>query len=67
MNALDNEREGRATDMLLNYETIKYFCAEGRELAGYDAATRSYQAAEYWQVRVCCVYIRAFIGSRVED
>jgi ABC-type transport system involved in Fe-S cluster assembly fused permease/ATPase subunit len=22
MNALDNEREGRATDVLLNYETV---------------------------------------------
>jgi len=43
MNALDNERESRATDMLLNYETIKYFCAEGPELSGYDAATRKYQ------------------------
>lgn len=50
MNALDNERESRATDMLLNYETIKYFCAEEAELSGYDTATRKYQAAEYWQV-----------------
>ena len=25
MNALDNAREARATDMLLNYETVKYF------------------------------------------
>lgn len=49
MNALDNERESRATDMLLNYETIKYFCAESAELSGYDTATRKYQAAEYWQ------------------
>lgn len=23
MNALDNEREGRATDVLLNYETVR--------------------------------------------
>jgi ABC-type transport system involved in Fe-S cluster assembly fused permease/ATPase subunit len=70
MNALDNERESRATDMLLNYETIKYFCAEGRELDGYDDATRKYQAAEYWQVRCvrargvysCCA--RAHAASR---
>ncbi|GFR40170.1 hypothetical protein Agub_g727 [Astrephomene gubernaculifera] len=50
MNALDNAREGRATDMLLNYETVKYFCNERFELAGYDNATRQYQAAEYWQM-----------------
>lgn len=45
MNALDNERESRATDMLLNYETIKYFTAENAELSGYDTATRKYQAS----------------------
>ncbi|GIL72034.1 hypothetical protein Vretimale_559 [Volvox reticuliferus] len=50
MNALDNAREGRATDMLLNYETVKYFCNEKFELDGYDNATRQYQAAEYWQM-----------------
>ncbi|KAG2501077.1 hypothetical protein HYH03_000896 [Edaphochlamys debaryana] len=50
MNALDNAREGRATDMLLNYETVKYFCNEHFELNGYDSATRQYQAAEYWQM-----------------
>ncbi|KAI8474748.1 MAG: ABC transporter type 1, transmembrane domain-containing protein [Monoraphidium minutum] len=50
MNALDNEREGRATDVLLNYETVKYFGNEAFELAGYDTATRKYQAAEYWQM-----------------
>jgi ABC-type transport system involved in Fe-S cluster assembly fused permease/ATPase subunit len=47
MNALDNERESRATDMLLNYETIKYFCAEEPELSGYDTATRKYQVSTY--------------------
>ncbi|KAF6265156.1 hypothetical protein COO60DRAFT_1697984 [Scenedesmus sp. NREL 46B-D3] len=50
MNALDNERESRATDVLLGYETVKYFCNEGFELAQYDKATRQYQAAEYWQL-----------------
>lgn len=30
MNALDNAREGRATDMLLNYETG--VCAGGRRM-----------------------------------
>mmetsp|Transcript_18402 Transcript_18402/g.51583 ORF Transcript_18402/g.51583 Transcript_18402/m.51583 type:complete len:1155 (+) Transcript_18402:140-3604(+) len=50
MNALDNAREARATDMLLNYETVKLFCAESLEVNQYDAATRQYQAAEYWQL-----------------
>ncbi|WIA38058.1 hypothetical protein OEZ86_001427 [Tetradesmus obliquus] len=50
MNALDNERESRATDVLLGYETVKYFCNEDFELALYDKATRQYQAAEYWQL-----------------
>jgi ABC-type transport system involved in Fe-S cluster assembly fused permease/ATPase subunit len=43
MNALDNERESRATDMLLNYETVKYFCNELFELRVFDDATRQYQ------------------------
>ncbi len=47
MNALDNAREGRATDMLLNYETVKYFCNEKFELAGYDNATRQYQVGRH--------------------
>jgi ABC-type transport system involved in Fe-S cluster assembly fused permease/ATPase subunit len=43
MNALDNQRESRATDVLLGYETVKYFCNEDFELAQYDKATRQYQ------------------------
>ncbi|KAF8055403.1 Abcb6 [Scenedesmus sp. PABB004] len=50
MNALDNAREGRATDVLLNYETVKIFGAEGLELRGFHDATTRYQAAEYWQL-----------------
>jgi ABC-type transport system involved in Fe-S cluster assembly fused permease/ATPase subunit len=46
MNSLDNEREGRATDVLLNYETVKVFTAERHELASYDNATRKYQARQ---------------------
>ena len=46
MNSLDNEREGRATDVLLNYETVKVFTAERQELAPYDNATRKYQARQ---------------------
>lgn len=47
MNALDNAREGRATDMLLNYETVKFFCNEQLELKTYDTALRQYQVGCY--------------------
>ena len=50
MNALDNQREGRAIDVLLNYETVKLFVAERRELSTYDQSIRAYQTAEYWQL-----------------
>jgi ATP-binding cassette, subfamily B, heavy metal transporter len=35
----------RAVDSLLNYETVKYFNAEKREVAGYEAVARSYADA----------------------
>jgi len=38
MNALESEANDRAVDSLLNYETVKYFNAESRELAAYDRA-----------------------------
>lgn len=38
MNSLDNARDARATDMLLNYETIKYFTGEDWELRKYANA-----------------------------
>jgi ABC-type transport system involved in Fe-S cluster assembly fused permease/ATPase subunit len=53
MNALDNERESRATDVLLGYETVKYFCNEDFELAQYDKATRQYQVGP-WVCYWCC-------------
>lgn len=43
MNALDGAREGRVTDMLLNYEAVKLATAEGYECARFDDATRQYQ------------------------
>jgi ATP-binding cassette subfamily B (MDR/TAP) protein 6 len=50
MNALDNQREGRAMDVLLNYDTVKLFAAEEHELKAYDRSIKAYQAAEYWQL-----------------
>ena len=45
MNQLDGQALGRAVDSLLNYETVKYFAAEGREQARYSAATSAYANA----------------------
>ena len=45
MNELDGTALARAVDSLLNYETVKYFGAEDRELDRYGRATRAYAAA----------------------
>ena len=45
MNKLDGQALGRAVDSLLNYETVKYFGAEGRERARYAQATSAYANA----------------------
>ena len=45
MNRLDGQAMARAVDSLLNYETVKYFSAEPRELERYGQATRAYAQA----------------------
>jgi ATP-binding cassette subfamily B protein len=45
MNEVDNQAIGRAVDSLLNYETVKYFSAEGREAERYGRAVRRYADA----------------------
>ena len=45
MNDLDTLTIGRSVDSLLNYETVKYFGAEDREVARYSAAVRRYADA----------------------
>ncbi|MDT8345524.1 MAG: ABC transporter ATP-binding protein/permease [Thermohalobaculum sp.] len=45
MNKDDQDAHQKAVDSLLNYETVKYFNAEGRESARYDRAMASYQEA----------------------
>lgn len=42
MNDLDSEALAKAVDSLLNYETVKYFGAEGRESQRYNRATQAY-------------------------
>ena len=45
MNRKDNEAAAKAVDSLLNYETVKYFNAEGFETARYDGAMSGYMRA----------------------
>jgi ABC-type transport system involved in Fe-S cluster assembly fused permease/ATPase subunit len=41
----DNEFNQKATDALLNFETVKYFCAESHEEQRYDTALKEYSGA----------------------
>lgn len=45
MNSRDTESWARAVDSLLNYETVKYFDAESREVKRYDVAMEAYAKA----------------------
>ncbi len=45
MNDQDTDANQKAVDSLLNFETVKYFGAESREAARYDAAMRGYEVA----------------------
>ncbi|WP_409562913.1 ABCB family ABC transporter ATP-binding protein/permease [Hyphomicrobium sp. MC8b] len=45
MNESDTDANTKAIDSLLNYETVKYFGAEGREAARYDKSMASYEKA----------------------
>ena len=45
MNDADTAANQKAIDSLLNFETVKYFSAEGREAARYDASMERYEQA----------------------
>ncbi|NJM49751.1 MAG: ABC transporter ATP-binding protein/permease [Sphingomonadales bacterium] len=45
MNDLDTITVSRSVDSLLNYETVKYFSAEPREIIRYEKAARQYANA----------------------
>ncbi len=45
MNDLDTLTVGRSVDSLLNYETVKYFAAEGRETRRYADTAQRYATA----------------------
>ncbi len=44
MNAADNEARALLDDAVLNFETIKYFNSEAREVARYDARQAVYES-----------------------
>ncbi len=44
MNESDTDANTKAIDSLLNYETVKYFGAEGREAQRYDRSMARYEA-----------------------
>lgn len=45
MNESDTEAGSKAVDSLLNFETVKYFGNEGREISRYDASIERYEKA----------------------
>lgn len=47
LNRLDNAKSAKATDALLNYETVKYFSNEDLERRNFDKAIQDYQKVEY--------------------
>ncbi|XP_039674265.1 ATP-binding cassette sub-family B member 6, mitochondrial [Perca fluviatilis] len=47
MNNQDNNAKSRAVDSLLNFETVKYYCAEDYEVRCFEEAIREYQHCEW--------------------
>jgi ATP-binding cassette subfamily B protein len=45
MNEQDMEANQKAIDSLLNYETVKYFSAENREIERYNSSMKKYEKA----------------------
>ncbi|KAK5860781.1 hypothetical protein PBY51_022239 [Eleginops maclovinus] len=47
MNNQDNNSKSRAVDSLLNFETVKYYCAEDYEVRCFEEAILKYQRCEW--------------------
>ena len=43
MNEMENKYKQKAVDSLLNFETVKYYGAEGEEVKQYNSSILSYQ------------------------
>ncbi|KAK4471221.1 hypothetical protein MN116_004669 [Schistosoma mekongi] len=48
MNNLDNQKNTKAVDAVLNFETVKYYNAEQFETNRYNQAFLDYQKADWW-------------------
>ncbi|CAH8549655.1 unnamed protein product [Schistosoma margrebowiei] len=48
MNNLDNQKNTKAVDSVLNFETVKYYNAEQFETDRYNQAFLDYQKADWW-------------------
>lgn len=55
MNKLDNEKNAKAVDALLNFETVKYYGAADFEKGQYKEAIVKYQKAEF--VSTCSLHL----------
>ena len=52
MNESDTDANTKAIDSLLNYETVKYFGAEGREASRYDRSMARYESMSDQDLRL---------------
>lgn len=55
MNRLDNAAQQRGVDALLNFETVKYYNAEEREIELYSSCVDEYQVAEWSSSSSLCL------------
>lgn len=46
MNLADNAQKTRSVDSLLNFETVKYYCAEQYEVDAYREAILKFQVCK---------------------
>lgn len=56
MNTQDNNAKSKAVDSLLNFETVKYYNAEGYEVNRFDDAILKYQASE-WKTQASLAFL----------
>ncbi|OWA52060.1 ATP-binding cassette sub-family B member 6, mitochondrial [Hypsibius exemplaris] len=54
-NLLDNETRQKATDSLINYETVKYYNTENYEINRYKEAVMNYQKVEWLGSLTMCL------------
>ena len=50
MNEMENKYKQKAVDSLLNFETVKYYGAEGEEVKQYNSSILSYQVGLFLSI-----------------